>query len=162
MRPSISLLTKKQAEAHLKTIGLDIKLPTGLTRHDHELASGQKVQVRKTQDKATSGGFLYEITQEFHQAIREFKVLSVSLNTNSFGLTGHILMDRNGETWTAARYVAFKRGEVLQVPIYPNGQPDLTSLSFEIPSRYKDENAPAGVIAEVWAIPEPGARQVAN
>lgn len=112
MRPSISLLTKKQAEAHLKTIGLDIKLPTGLTRHDHELASGQKVQVRKTQDKATSGGFLYEITQEFHQAIREFKVLSVSLNTNSFGLTGHILMDRNGETWTgrAIRRLQARRG----------------------------------------------------
>lgn len=154
--PSRSLMTKKQTESHLKTLGLDVKLPRGNTRFDYELKNGQKVSVTKTADKATYGGFLYEVIQDTYRALKDFKVWRVSINTNSFGLTNHFLMSRDGEVWEAARYEKFQHGEVIPIPLYPNGEPDLTFMGFEIPKRFRPDIPPsADCIAEVWAIPEP-------
>lgn len=80
-----------------------------------------------------------------------FKVASVSANTNSFGLTGMILIAKNGEAWQvgANSLNVKKKGDVIRVPVDERRGLEWWTLGFEIPERLK-ENAPEGVIREVW------------
>lgn len=73
---------------------------------------------------------------------KTFKVVSVSKNTNSFGLTGMILMAIDGETWeVGASYLNIKKkGDVVLTNRNFHG--------FEIPQQLP--NAPLEVIEEVW------------
>lgn len=87
-----------------------------------------------------------------------FKVVSVSSNTNSFGLYGMILMDRNGITYEVAANSlrVKKRGDVLEVPGITTGSAvsfHFSEMGFEIPT-FKGK-APKAVIAEVWKIETP-------
>lgn len=82
---------------------------------------------------------------------KPFTVASVSENCNSFGLTGMILMARDGEAWevgASSLYVKAK-GDIVQVPIVGKAGRNFASLGFEIPTRLPD--APAGVVEEVWS-----------
>lgn len=82
---------------------------------------------------------------------KAFKVASVSDNTNSFGLTGMILIAADGEAYeVGASYLHVKKkGDVVQVPVVGKAGRNFASLGFEIPRRLPD--APPGVVEEVWA-----------
>ena len=78
---------------------------------------------------------------------KEYKVVTVSSNTNSFGLYGMILIARDGECWeVAANSINVKpKGTVLTV------QGDhWEAFGFEIPTR-RTPNAPQDAIAQIWA-----------
>lgn len=81
---------------------------------------------------------------------KTFKVASVSDNTNSFGLTGMILMARDGEAYeVGASYMHVKKkGDVVRVPVVGKTGRNFASLGFEIPRRLPV--APPAVIEEVW------------
>jgi hypothetical protein len=81
---------------------------------------------------------------------KSFKVASVSSNRNSFGLTGLILIARDGEAWeVGANYLNVKaKGEVISVPIGGRHGRHFDCLGFEIPTPLP--HAPEGVVAEVW------------
>jgi hypothetical protein len=85
---------------------------------------------------------------------KAFKVASVSDNTNSFGLTGMILVTRDGEAWEvgASSLYVKKKGDVVQVPIVGKAGLNFASLGFEIPHKLPD--APPGVVEEVWLFKE--------
>lgn len=76
---------------------------------------------------------------------KAFKVAAVSSNMNSFGLTGMILVARDGEAWqVGANSINVKRqGSVLKV----KGR-NFAALGFEIPERLPP--APRKAVAEVW------------
>ena len=89
---------------------------------------------------------------------KEVKVVSISSNTNSFGLFGVILMAKDGETYQvgASQINLPKKDEVLRNNIHYNESTQeriLKSLSwswhgFEVPERLTD--APNEIITEVW------------
>lgn len=85
---------------------------------------------------------------------KAFKVASVSNDTNSFGLTGIILMAADGEAWeVGASYLhSQKKGDVIHVSCTGKTGRNFASLGFEIPRRLPD--APPGVIEEVWTFKE--------
>jgi hypothetical protein len=85
---------------------------------------------------------------------KSFKVASVSDNTNSFGLTGMILIAADGEAFeVGASYMHVKKkGDVVQVPVIGKTGRNFASLGFEIPHKLPD--APAGVVEEVWSYKE--------
>jgi hypothetical protein len=84
------------------------------------------------------------------QQTKPFKVASVSSNTNSFGLTGMILMAPDGESWEvgASSLCVKVKGDIIHVPVVGKIGRNFGSLGFEIPTRLP--NAPAAVVAEVW------------
>lgn len=79
---------------------------------------------------------------------KPFRVASVSSNTNSFGLHGHILIAQDGEAWqAAANNINMKvKGDVLVLDTTKTGC--FATHGFEIPERLPD--APEGVVAEIW------------
>lgn len=88
---------------------------------------------------------------------KEFKVATISSNTNSFGLNGVILMARDGEAWEAATYCmgegfALLKGDIVNLPVDENGRivrwVSLLQRTFEIPRQLP--KAPAKVVREVW------------
>lgn len=76
---------------------------------------------------------------------KEFKVVSVSQNTNSFGLYGMILVARDGEAWqVAANYLNKKeKGKVFIA------REDFYGMGFEIPERLP--SPPAEALAKIFA-----------
>lgn len=81
---------------------------------------------------------------------KAFTVASVSENRNSFGLTGMILMARDGEAWevgASSLYVKVK-GDIIHIPVVGRTGRNFASIGFEIPHKLPD--APAGVVEEVW------------
>lgn len=82
---------------------------------------------------------------------KQFKVASVSENTNSFGLYGMILMALDGETWeVGVNYLNKKtKGEMVFVPMGATGLLTFATLGFEIP--HSLGKAPPNVVAEVFA-----------
>ena len=91
---------------------------------------------------------------------KTFRVISISENTNSFGLTGHILVATDGETWEVAksRYgdvrSQWKRGQDIIVPVVASEQGEFIrfewgSLSCEIPCRKND--CPDSILKEIYA-----------
>ncbi len=85
---------------------------------------------------------------------KAFMVASVSENTNSFGLTGMILIAADGEAYEvgASSLYVKKKGDVVQVPVVGKTGRNFASLGFEVPRRLSD--APAGVVEEVWSFKE--------
>lgn len=80
---------------------------------------------------------------------KDFKVVAVSSNQNSFGLYGVVLMSKDGEAWEAAHGTLElpKRGDVLTVSMDPGG-PNWAALGFEIPRQMP--KPPQDVIKQVW------------
>ena len=84
---------------------------------------------------------------------KDFKVVTVSTNTNSFGLYGHILMAEDGESWEAGANELNKRNQGDIVTIFYEGpegnqSPNFARANFEIPEQ--KPTAPKNVISEVW------------
>lgn len=82
---------------------------------------------------------------------KEFKVVSVSSNTNSFGLHGVIMVARDGESYQGAKgqnMSPIKRGDIITVPLNSNEEPEFYKVGFEIPSKLA--NAPKDVIDQIW------------
>ena len=78
-----------------------------------------------------------------------FKVVAVSVNTNTFGLRGVVLLARDGTIYQvgASHLHVPQQGQVINVP----GEADNLNwghVGYEIPERLAD--APPAVIAEVW------------
>lgn len=84
-----------------------------------------------------------------------FKIASVSSNTNSFGLTGMILIARDGEAWQvgANSYYLRTKGDVVRVPLTGKRDRNFAALGFEIPEKLQD--APPPVVKEVWRSTRP-------
>lgn len=82
---------------------------------------------------------------------KQFKVAAVSANTNSFGLTGLVLVAADGEAWqVGANSINRKdKGTVLTVPVTDAGSPQWHGFGFEIPHRLTPD-APPAVVSEVW------------
>ena len=83
---------------------------------------------------------------------KHFIVVTVSKNTNSFGLRGMILMARDGEAWQvgANHLNVKKKGDLVRVPASagPVREASWVALGYEIPERLR--KAPPRVAAEVW------------
>lgn len=94
---------------------------------------------------------------------RQFIVASVSTNTNSFGLTGVVLVARNGEAFEAATNTtgpfALKAGDMVALPIVCDNNSIMgpgryqwvssTGRTFEIPRRLDD--CPRQVVGQLFA-----------
>ena len=80
---------------------------------------------------------------------KAFKVVAVSSNMNAFGLTGMVLVARDGEAWqVGANHINVKKqGSVLRVPGKATVR-NFAALGFEIPERLPV--APPLVVAAVW------------
>lgn len=84
---------------------------------------------------------------------KEFKVAAVSLNTNSFGLHGVIVIARDGEAWDLPVPAGFHLqewpvGRAVKLSVqngFPTPKP---GAYFEVASRRED--APPKVIELVW------------
>lgn len=83
----------------------------------------------------------------------QFMVASVSQNTNSFGLRGHILVSRKGEAWQVGRSISpadeqWEKGTI--VILQPSGLTDWNWAAYgvEIPERL--QQAPPDVVADIW------------
>lgn len=87
-----------------------------------------------------------------------FKVVSVSENTNSFGLYGMLLMSEDGNLWQvgANSHNLLIKGKIITVPIGSDRKPDFAPFGFEIPELKGTASAEA--VAEVWKkeAPAPG------
>jgi len=100
-----------------------------------------------------------EVTQKppTHKA---FKVAAVSANQNAFGLYLFTFVAADGTAWHACgndlRRQAMPRGHKVDVPLYL-GEPDFTSLQFEIPKPVpftgiaEAGRAPDAIVKQVWA-----------
>jgi hypothetical protein len=84
--------------------------------------------------------------------MKEFKVVAVSGNRNSFGLRGVVLVARDGQSYEVGSNDLHlpKEGDVLAVPTRPGTGLDWGSLGFEIPMKL-DPPAPPEVVRQVWS-----------
>jgi hypothetical protein len=84
------------------------------------------------------------------QRAKRFKVAAVSSNSNSFGLTGMVLVARDGTAYQvgASDLHLRRKGSVIAVPITGRRCLNFAQLGFEIPERLPQ--APSAVVAEVW------------
>jgi len=80
----------------------------------------------------------------------EWKVFGVSENTNSFGLYGVRLLNKQGHFYTvgASSLNCPKEGDVIEVS-EEKGRPMFEKCLFEIPERHFPD-APSDVINAVW------------
>ena len=92
----------------------------------------------------------------------EFIVFRISVNRNSFGLTGMWLMDREGRMWSvgASDLNKKKMNEVISVTCISNREvnqykePNWAEKGFEIPKRSDSTDAPQEIIDQVWGSPK--------
>lgn len=80
-------------------------------------------------------------------------VASVSSNRNSFGLTGHILVAKDGRAWEVARGTPWEKGQVVNLweekhGTLPTWTPLWASHECEIPRQLRDVPKPA--LLELW------------
>jgi len=91
---------------------------------------------------------------------KRFKVASRSSNHNSFGLYGHILVAKDGETWQVGRSRGpwneeWTPGTEVFIPFYVRTDGMLSSdlawsqCSVEIPRKLA--KAPEHIVNEIWA-----------
>jgi hypothetical protein len=81
-----------------------------------------------------------------------FKIVTVSKNTNSFGLYGVIIMNQRGNAFEIGMsgYNEPKKGQALIVELTDDRNIlSIWNKSFEIPRKLAD--APPEVVREVWA-----------
>jgi len=84
---------------------------------------------------------------------KDFKVVAVSKNANSFGLYGHVLVAKDGEGWEVGRSRGawnkpWDQGSTVTVLTDEKGRPDWSRMSVEIPRQLPD--APPDVVSEIW------------
>lgn len=81
---------------------------------------------------------------------KEFKIVAVSSNTNSFGLYGVVIVARDGMAFEIATSELNKpeKNAVLIGEVEKGSLLSLGNIFYEIPSRKED--APAKVLAEIW------------
>lgn len=105
-------------------------------------------------DLATDHAMIDPNNQPPSNPTKVFKVASVSSNANSFGLTGHVLVAKDGDAWEVGRSRGswndpWDRGTSVTVKLDDNGRPQWAGMGVEIPKRLSP--APPEVVAEVWA-----------
>lgn len=83
-------------------------------------------------------------------SVKEFKVVTVSQNTNSFGLYGTILIARDGSAFEIAVSSLEKqpKGKVLNCDIINGALRNIAGVSYEIPRKLP--TAPLEVVTEIW------------
>jgi hypothetical protein len=84
---------------------------------------------------------------------KRFKIAAVSSNTNSFGLTGYILIARDGTAFEVARSrgawnTAWKNGDTKNIPLDENGNYAWSKLGVEIPRALP--KAPKNVLKSIF------------
>lgn len=89
-------------------------------------------------------------------ATKQFKVASISLTHNSFGLRGHVLVAADGEAWEVGRSIAnpepWAKGQTVNVPTWEGtGHLAWARMSVELPRRLAD--VPPEAAAELWPKP---------
>jgi hypothetical protein len=85
---------------------------------------------------------------------KRFRLVTISSNTNSFGLHNHIFVAPDGEAWQAAAYrgpggKTITVGDILTVPC-ENGEPNFAKIGYEIAEPAPQGRAPIGVVRELW------------
>jgi hypothetical protein len=85
--------------------------------------------------------------------VLEFKVISVSENTNSFGLKQMVMVGRKGEAYKGCfNYLNVKkRGEIIHGIVTLNDDAEIKCVEFtgvELVQRIED--APEDVLKEIW------------
>ena len=85
---------------------------------------------------------------------KAFKVVTISVKPNSFGLYGHVLMAEDGEAWEVGRSRLGRRhpnewskGQIVQIQTHED-RPQWHKHGVEIPRQLP--KAPDNVVAEVW------------
>ena len=83
---------------------------------------------------------------------KQFRVVAVSNNRNSFGLSGLILIAQDGEAWEvgASQLCRKAAGDEVLIPVVGSRGRDFAALGYEIPCRLP--KALPAVIAEVWGV----------
>ena len=84
---------------------------------------------------------------------KQFKVATVSQNTNSFGLRGFILVAKDGQAFeAAANYLNVpNKGDIITLPGTTDGTRtrfNFAKKSYEIP--HPLSQAPSDVVKEIW------------
>lgn len=85
---------------------------------------------------------------------RRFCVAAISIDTNSFGLAGHVLIANDGEAWEVGRHLcgtgreAWVQGSFVDLTCDDEGRPFWHLHGVEIPRKLP--NAPGPVVREVW------------
>lgn len=77
---------------------------------------------------------------------KEFKVLTISGNTNAFGLRGVVMIAKDGEAWQVGSNDLNlpEKGQVIRIT-----DDNFAIHGFEIPERLSPK-APPEVVDEVW------------
>lgn len=113
-----------------------------------------------TIDDGPDHEFVFIHPEDEHMIVRNgvtenckvFKVFTVSSNTNSFGLYGHILVAKDGETWQAgaSMYNKKTKGDLVQLYYTKAGGSEFNwaLAQFEIPEKLP--NCPNELIEEIW------------
>jgi hypothetical protein len=80
----------------------------------------------------------------------QFKVVSVSSNTNSFGLYGVIMVAKDGTAYEVGINYLGKpnKGQVLNAAVSENGNLVSLEVGYEIPRKLP--TAPQKVVKEIW------------
>lgn len=129
--------------------------PTSIARTfrihlDRQYASGTKIQVTDQCFEESGASW----SREVPKGTKLFKLAAISSNTNSFGLSGHVIVALDGEAWEfgRARYddSAWQVGTILELTTKNTVASALSNLSCEIP--HQKDRAPAKVVSEVWGI----------
>ncbi len=123
-----------------------------VTKHDNGTT---RFQVDTTDEKQAKQAVMSaegcpECAIEKVLVTRPMKVVTVSQNTNSFGLYGHILMAKDGTAYqiAASMYSKQEKGTVLNAEFVNWRLDKIPGVSYEIPQKLMQ--APADVIADVW------------
>ena len=102
--------------------------------------------------QSTINGIVMEDMNAEEHFIQEFKIFRVSENTNSFGLYGVWVMNRNGDCFeVGANYLTLEshpNGSVVKLEHREGRISSNGSFSFEIPC--SKGRAPLAVVKEVW------------
>lgn len=82
----------------------------------------------------------------------EMKVVSVSKNTNSFGLRGIVLVSKDRKAYEVGRSTSaspqWVKDDVVKIPLDPRGNPNWARAGVEIPKELGP--VPDDVFSEVW------------
>lgn len=119
--------------------------------HDHEDGPGTAGERFDTLE-GVLGRIRQLLLEQADDAPRfeEFRVVSVSSNTNSFGLHGVILISRLGNAWEVGANAINvpKQNDTFGARIHADGNPNFTKFGFEIPRRLPD--VPPHIVSQVW------------
>lgn len=83
--------------------------------------------------------------------LKPFKVVTVSSNTNSFGLRGMVLMAEDGEAWEVGVSNIYEKSKnaTIYLPVV-DGKTEVPCGHFQCEIPRQLPKAPKNVIQEVW------------